>query len=159
MTENLNTTDNTWCCVTKRVRKEPKIKVNKEKNLTFENLSDIVVSCIAPYNSSIIACYIYGSRARETNRPDSDADILIFWKLVPDLYDLHDIRAAIENALGFSIDLVSCVRTGKNVHHYNMSDLAYFENVAMDARQIIGTVVPVTFLFERSYKLNNLRRE
>jgi predicted nucleotidyltransferase len=158
MTEYFNTNDTTWCCVAKKVRKEPKNKVITNNHMSFQELSEIIVKCLTPYNASIIACYIYGSRARGTNRTDSDADIVLFWKIVPDLYDLYDIRTTIENALGFTIDLVSCVRTAKNVHHYNLCDIAYFENVAIDARQIIGTTISIMNLFESSYKMIPLRR-
>jgi predicted nucleotidyltransferase len=158
MTEYFNTNDTTWCCVTKRARKEPKNKVITNNRMSFQELSEIVVRCLAPYNTSIIASYIYGSRARGTHRDDSDADIVLFWKIVPDLFDLYDIRTSIESALGFPIDLVSCVRTAKNVHHYNYSDLAYFENVTSDARQVTGNIISIMHMFESSYKMSSLRR-
>jgi predicted nucleotidyltransferase len=157
MTDLTDSIDTTWCCVNKKVRKELKINVVKE-NLSFQQLSEIIGSILIPHSPYIIASYIYGSRARETNRPDSDVDIITFWKIVPELHDLKNIRDSIQTILGVSIDLVSCVRTAKNVHHYNLCDIAYFENVTSDARQIMGNTQSIMNLFESSYKMNSLRR-
>lgn len=157
--DTINTVNTPWCCVTKKPRNESKSNSLKKPELSFFELSEIIVSCLIPYKKEIIASYIYGSRARETNHPDSDADIILFWKVIPDLNTLYEIRETIEKALGFKIDLVSFMRTAKNIHHYNLCDIAYFENVANDARQIMGISTAILFLFESSYKMSQLSRK
>ena len=76
-------------------------------NLSYSELEAIVYSKLEAYKKLIIGAFIYGSRARGTNRPDSDADIIVFWKHEHDQDFLKSIRASIEEALGFKIDFVS----------------------------------------------------
>jgi predicted nucleotidyltransferase len=69
------TTENEWTTV---VIKHKKIKFNKPNNKTFEEIKKLILDILLKYNPYSI--YIYGSRARKTNRPDSDIDLMVFWK-------------------------------------------------------------------------------
>ena len=126
-------------------------------NPTLDELMAIVTSKLELYRKEIIGAYIYGSRARQTNRPNSDADIIVFWKQAFDKDFLKSIRTAIEEDLGFKIDFVSCVFKGKWIEHNDHRDEAYFENVIIDAKSIIG-LEPIKWLVDQSIKLPKLSR-
>lgn len=126
-------------------------------NPTLDELMAIVTSKLVLYRKEIIGAYIYGSRARQTNRPNSDADIIVFWKHAFDEDFLKSIRTVIEEDLGFKIDFVSCVFKKKWIDHNDQRDEAYFENVIIDAKSIIGTD-SVKYLIDHSVKLPKLSR-
>ena len=146
--------------VTRRnVRHKSIAKVAKVEtfNPTLDELMIIVTSKLELYKKGIVGAYIYGSRARQKNRPNSDADIIIFWKHKYDQDFLKSIRASIEEELGFKIDFVSCVVQKKWVNHSDQRDEAYFENVIIDAKSIIGTE-SIKYLIEHCNKLPKLSR-
>jgi predicted nucleotidyltransferase len=126
-------------------------------NPTLDELMAVVASKLELYKKEIIGAYIYGSRARQTNRPNSDADIIVFWKHKYDNEFLKSIRLAIEDDLGFKIDFVSCVFKRKWINHTDLRDEAYFDNVIIDAKPIIGTE-SVKYLIDNSVKLPKLSR-
>jgi predicted nucleotidyltransferase len=126
-------------------------------NPTFVELAEIVSSVLEVYQRSIIGAFIYGSRARGTNRPNSDADIIVFWRHEYEQEFLKSIRTIIEEKLGFKIDFVACVVKNKWIKHCDYRDEAYFENVIIDAKSIMGTE-SITHLIEHSIKLPKLSR-
>ena len=126
-------------------------------NPTLAELMDIVSSKLEIYKKEIVGAYIYGSRARGTNRPNSDADIIVFWRHEYDQEFLKSVRASIEEKLGFNIDFVACVFKKKWNGHNDQRDEAYFENVIIDAKPIIG-IEPINYLIDHSIKLPKLSR-
>jgi predicted nucleotidyltransferase len=126
--------------------------------VSYEQLVEVLKTELYNCESNIVAGYIYGSRARGTNRIDSDADILIFWKKEMTIEDLQMIRNKIEAKLGFDIDFVSCVFSGKYVEYPDERDIAYFENIALDAKQFIGDTNSIKWLSECSKKCKKLKR-
>jgi len=144
--------------VTTRRNFRPKSYTKAETfNPSLNELMTIVTSKLEMYKKEIVGAYIYGSRARQTNRPNSDADIIVFWKHEYDQDFLKSIRTSIEEELGFKIDFVACVYKKKWVEHHDQRDEAYFDNVIIDAKSIIGTE-PVKYLIEHSIKLPKLTR-
>lgn len=150
--------DDGWTTVAPKTRNPPKPK-REVRNISLDELKQILNSKLAPYSKYIVAGYVYGSRARAKNRPDSDADIIIFWKSVPDVDFLKQLRAEIEEALGVETDFVSCWYTGEYNDHVDQRDEAYFGNVVGDAVQFIGEQISISALIERSQKLSKLNRK
>ena len=130
---------------------------SKTFNPSLTEVINIVTSKLEIYNNAIIGAFIYGSRARCTNRYNSDADIIIFWKYEYDHEFLKSVRTSIEEELGFKIDFVACVFKKKWVEHSNQCDQAYFENVIIDAKSIMG-IESIKYLIEHSKKLPKLSR-
>ena len=126
-------------------------------NPSLDELMVIVTSKLEMYKKKIVGAFIYGSRARQTNRPNSDADIIVFWKHEFDQDFLKSVRASIEDELGFKIDFVACVYKNKWIDHHDLRDEAYFGNVVIDAKQIMGNEL-IGFLIDHSIKLPKLPR-
>jgi predicted nucleotidyltransferase len=141
------------------VGKPYKKKIDKTNKivLSYYELVEIIYSKLIIHKNLIVGAFIYGSRARGTNRNDSDADIIIFWRKEYDVDFLKSIRDSIEDALGFHIDFVSCVFVKRWITHETDKDQAYFDNVILDAKLIIGSEV-ITYLIDQSYKLPKLLR-
>lgn len=77
--------------------------MTETKEYTFEELRRIVGTVAARHG--MIRVYLFGSRARGDNRPDSDYDFCI---LTPDDYSLFDVGgfyADLRDALGTEIDV------------------------------------------------------
>lgn len=143
---------------TRHSRQKTKVFVNVQPfNPSIAELIDIVTSKLEIYKMKIVGAYIYGSRARGTNRPNSDADIIVFWRHEYDQDFLKSVRASIEEDLGFKIDFVACVFKNKWIDHNDQRDEAYFENVIIDAKSIIGTE-SINYLIDHSIKLPQLSR-
>ena len=51
--------------------------------------------------------YLFGSRARGDNRPDSDYDFLVDCPRIKTLFKLGGLYSALEEAIGTKIDLVT----------------------------------------------------
>jgi len=141
----------------KMVRQKTNTKTNTKTcyNLSYPELEAIVKLNLLAYKKEIVGAYIYGSRARGTNRPNSDADIIVFWRHEYDQEFLKSIKTSIEEALGFKIDFVACVVKKNWVEHPDLRDEAYFENVIIDAKSIIGTE-SIRHLIDHSMKLPKL---
>ncbi len=149
--------DEGWEPVTRREKKAPVAKP-PPPNISYDELIRILREKLRPYETHIVGGYVYGSRARGNNKPTSDADIIIFWKKVPGIEELKEIRAEIEQALGIETDFISCRVTNKFVDHGDLRDQAYFDNVAVDARQFMGQTYNITTLIEYSVKNDKLGR-
>jgi predicted nucleotidyltransferase len=141
---------------TKNIRKTRQPKA-EPIHIELEELCDTLREILSPYTNLIVASFLYGSRARKTNRPDSDADLLIFWKQQLNLKDLCLIRSEIEEALGIQTDFVSCIVRKKCISHLDSRDDAYFGNVMVDAIQFMG-IERLDDLIFNSVKLPKLRR-
>lgn len=156
----MENSDSEFITVTRRrLQKTENIKSNtipkQPQSLSFSELANIVYSNLKKYESSICGAFIYGSRARGTNRSDSDADIIVFWRYEYHIDFLKSIKYSIEKALGFKIDFVACIYMNKWVDHVDDRDLAYFDNVIIDAKPIIKSE-SITYLIDQSIKLLKL---
>lgn len=158
-TQNISFSDaDNWETV-RRKTKSPKSAKTKVQlpHIPFDELCRTLREVLSKYSDLIVAGFVYGSRARETNRPNSDADLLIFWKNPIHLDDLKMIRAEVESALGIETDFVSCIRTKKYIAKPDQRDDAYFGNVMLDARRFMGTEY-LEDLVPYSVKLKKLGR-
>ena len=71
---------------------------------TFEELCDIVGPIAAEYG--ILSIYLFGSRARGDNRPDSDYDFCVKPPKGMGLFKMGGFYGKLEDALGTGIDIV-----------------------------------------------------
>lgn len=55
----------------------------------------------------VVSAYVFGSVARGEARPDSDLDLLVRYRRGISLFDVIDLRAALEAQTGRSVDLVA----------------------------------------------------
>lgn len=53
------------------------------------------------------ALRLFGSRLRQTERPDSDLDLLVEFDRTPDLFAFAALRDELSAALGLRVDLVT----------------------------------------------------
>jgi predicted nucleotidyltransferase len=146
-----------WTTVAPRPRRTA-VQRQPPPNIPYDELIRILREKLARYGGDIEAGYVYGSRARGNNKPTSDADVIIFWRRMPDVETLKEIRAEIEAALGIEIDFVSCYYTRGFIEHVDQRDEAYFGNVIGDARQFMGQSINIANLIEYSKKMPKLRR-
>lgn len=126
-----------WICVKRKNKNKNYKNETHFINIEFTTLCQNLRTILSKYNTFIEAGFIYGSRARETNRPNSDVDIIMFWKRNCNL-DFMEIRKEIETKLGITTDFVSCILEKKTVRYDDIRDIAYFENIMIEARIFIG---------------------
>ena len=101
-------------------------------NKKLEELIKLILDVLIKYNPYGI--YIYGSRARKTNRSDSDIDLMIFWKkTLPDIQYLKNIKNELFNSIRINIDMVNMYITNKSNKVYDERDKCYYNNVINDA--------------------------
>ena len=127
-------TDEGWNIV---LPKEKKIKHTVKKHvssLSFDEASQIIVKCLLKYTPEAI--FMYGSRARGTNRPDSDVDIMVFWKasVIPNYDALCEIKQDLMKNLGLNIDFVVMKLNTKFVEVHDLRTICYYDNVKVDAK-------------------------
>lgn len=69
---------------------------------------EVVIKILSPYLQKMNASlYVFGSRAKDKARPDSDLDLLFDSHQSLSFEDLSDIREAFENSdLTYKVDLV-----------------------------------------------------
>jgi predicted nucleotidyltransferase len=138
---------------------QPKVKISNRrvfKKLSLEELKIKVLEVLTKYNP--YAVYLYGSRARQKNRPDSDADIMVFWK--KNCYsteDLIEIKDELVTHLGIDVDFVNLIFINKFVNNLESIDSCYFDNVLCDAINIFQVEKnDLVYLIENSKKLPKL---
>ena len=78
--------------------------MSKVKEYTFEELRRIVEPIAESYGMKQV--YLFGSRARGDNRPDSDYDFCVVTSDDCSLFELGGFFAELRDALGVEIDLV-----------------------------------------------------
>ncbi len=149
-----NNTDDDWTTViiNKRSKTCNKVIVNK----TFDEIKIIILDVLLKYKP--FAIYIYGSRARKTNRPDSDIDLMVFWKKIPPEYDfLKNIKEELINSLQLNVDFVNMYIINKNNKVYDDRDKCYYDNVIIDGICIYETTRNnISDLIEISVKLEKI---
>lgn len=78
--------------------------MDEVREYTFEELCQIVGAIAAEYG--ILKVYLFGSRARGDNRPDSDYDFCIVAPEGMGLFKMGGFYGKLEEALGTEIDIV-----------------------------------------------------
>lgn len=78
--------------------------MEEAKEHTFEELCQIVGAIAAEYG--ILRVYLFGSRARGDNRPDSDYDFCVKTPKGMGLFKMGGFYGKLEEALGTGIDIV-----------------------------------------------------
>jgi predicted nucleotidyltransferase len=58
-------------------------------------------------NQPVLRAYLFGSKARGENRPDSDIDILVELDERVDIFQFADMKIQLESLLEQEVDLVS----------------------------------------------------
>jgi predicted nucleotidyltransferase len=131
-------------------------KNNKAYNKTFEEIKQIILDVLLKYNPYGI--YIYGSRARKTNRYDSDIDLMVFWKkIIPDDDNLKNIKDELFGNIKLSIDMINMFITNKINKVYNENDKCYYNNVINDAICIYETKSNnISDMIDMSIKLDQI---
>jgi len=118
----------------KKINIEKSNKVNI--NYTYNDLISKINSIIQKQSFNVIAVYLYGSRARQTNRKDSDIDIIIFFKTLYSNEEFKFLQEILEKELTLPVDLVCCIFKNKWIEHLDYRDKCYFEQVLLDAKII-----------------------
>ncbi len=75
------------------------------KDLTFEELCEVIRPIAEEYG--MIRVYLFGSRARGDNRPDSDYDICVLVPPGMGLFKMGGFYGRLEEALGEGIDVIT----------------------------------------------------
>jgi predicted nucleotidyltransferase len=108
---------------------------NIDKIKSFEDISQIVSNILINHKPEYI--YIYGSRARNNNRTNSDVDIMVFWKYPVPNYDiLCEIKKQLINELNLNVDFVVMQLTNKIIKVNDEGTLCYYDNISNDAKCI-----------------------
>ena len=134
------------------------VKTNKSKNKTekkileFNELVKILNNEFKIF-VKIVAGYIYGSRARKTNRIDSDVDIIIFMKAIPTDEYLQEFKCKLEKTLSLKVDLVICYLQNKWIEYTDLRDQCFFDNIIPEAQQFIGQKENIRDLIIKSIKM------
>ena len=147
--------EDSWTVVTSKSQKMKKQQV-QPIDISLDNLISKIQSALGYFTQDIVACFVYGSRARQTNSPTSDVDLLVFFKHELNIDDFRDIKSHLVHELGLAVDFVVCVHTKKWVEHRDERDLCYFEQLKPDAIQVMGTE-PLSYLIETSRKLGKVK--
>ena len=119
---------------TSKQQVKPQVKPQVKLNLTFDDLKTIIVDVLKEYNP--YAIYIYGSRARKTNKLDSDVDIMVIWRIIK--YDLEEIFYMLREKLGIDVDFVNLLYTKNKSKIINNTDIEYYKNVIQDGINIFN---------------------
>jgi hypothetical protein len=132
-------------------------KSNKKKSIkniiSLDEIKIIVISVLTQYNAKYI--YIYGSRARGTNRIDSDVDIMCFMSYpLPSSEQLFDIKTELIQSLKLNVDFICMQLTNKYVDISDERTKCYYENVLEDAIRIYPSDIQITLheLIDKSIK-------
>jgi predicted nucleotidyltransferase len=147
--------ENEWVLIEKKQRKK-KSQQNKTNNLDLNNLIQIILYVLTKYDP--YAIYIYGSRARGTNRIDSDVDILVFWKRSnKNINKLINIKEELILNLKIDVDFINMILINKFVTEYNEHNKCFYENILNDGICIFEQENnDLSDLFEKSIKLNRI---
>ncbi len=115
-----------------QTNREPKPSIDNDK--LIEQIKVVLVK-YAP-----LAIFMYGSRARNTPRPNSDVDLMIFWKsITPSIEELREIKAELVDAIKINVDFVAMCFTQKIVNVTDLRTICYYENVQIDAKCIYSS--------------------
>jgi predicted nucleotidyltransferase len=77
--------------------------------VTLDAISSAVAR-VAAQDPRILAVYLYGSRSRGEERPDSDVDLGILYGDPADVFDVIDLEIALRDQLGLPVQAVDVGR-------------------------------------------------
>lgn len=86
---------------------------------------ETICRALEPFSAGIVCAYLFGSLARGEAGPDSDVDIAVLYRNEPQpsLNGLGlDVAAAIESAVGRSVDIVVLNRAAPDLVHRILRD-------------------------------------
>ena len=148
--ESIIDTNDDW----QEVNTSKKYNKNKKekKILGFDDLIKILYDEFKIFDK-IVAGYLYGSRARKTNKVNSDVDIIIFMKIILEDDILKEFKEKLELKLNLKVDLVVCHFKNKWIDHTDLRDQCYFDNIIPDAYQFTGKHEDIKYLISTSIKL------
>jgi len=140
------------------IKSKSKQKKDNIKNIkTFDEIKKIVLDILCKYK--ILYIYIYGSRARGTNKIDSDVDIMCFIKYpIPNIEKLSEIKKKLIQTLNLNVDLVLMQLTNKQIKIIDERTKCYYDNVLIDAKCIypLNNNVELHDLIDKSNKLEKI---
>lgn len=91
--------------------------------MTNDIIKEKVLSIVEEYPVKRIV--LFGSRAEETNRENSDVDLIMEFSVPISLFVLSDIKIQLEEILGISVDLIHApirdgdlIEVGKEIELY-----------------------------------------
>ena len=129
--------DTSWSIISHKKSKSHNKSKSHIKSLTPKSIYDIIkIITNTLYNIKLFPEYIflYGSRARKTNRDNSDVDLIVFWKYpVPTIEQLLYVKETLINNLELGVDFVNMHITNKNILVYDERTICYYNNVIQDA--------------------------
>jgi predicted nucleotidyltransferase len=142
----------------KDINPKSKSRKSKEKKININiNIEDKIINILKKYE--ILYIFLYGSRARGTNRVDSDVDIMCFMKYpIPSNEKLQEIKDELIHNLGLGVDFVVMMLTKKYIHDIDERTKCYYENVMLDAKQIypIENKINLCDLIDKSIKVGKI---
>lgn len=121
--------------------------------ISLDEIKRIIINVLTQYNAKYI--YIYGSRARGTNKIDSDVDIMCFMSYpIPSIEQLYGIKTELIQSLKLNVDFVCMQLTNKYVDVTDERTKCYYENVLEDAIRIYPSDIQITLheLIDKSIK-------
>jgi predicted nucleotidyltransferase len=149
--------DNDWTQVVSKTTKKSETKTYAiPQDTPLESLMESISKSLAYLKRDIVGCFIYGSRARKTNKPTSDVDLIVFFKQQYNYDDLKEIKSQLVSDIGFSVDFVACVWKKKWIEKTDDRDICYFEQIKPDAIRIIGSH-DLSYLIDTSQKLGKVK--
>ena len=101
-----------------------------KKELVIQQIFEI----INPYNP--YAVYLYGSTAREKNNENSDVDIFVIWKKIPNNIIINEIHNKLYRAFNRKVDFVNYQYNGRSIK-IDYTSKCFIQNVISDAVSII----------------------
>ena len=126
--------DSNWTIVSHKKLKSKKKITNPKSNYDIIDIIDIIINTIREDKLNPEYIFLYGSRARKTNRINSDVDLIVFWKYpIPTIKQILYLKELLINNLGLNIDFVNMYITNKNIIVHNEKTICYYDNVTNDA--------------------------
>ncbi len=86
---------------------EPTVRISPPD--TARSFASALQAVLAETPSSVVAAWLFGSRARGDERPDSDVDLALLFREPPEPrlgYEAHELEGRIEDALGLPAQVV-----------------------------------------------------
>ena len=124
----------------KQKKQNKQIKEFNKDLIKLNDLSyliDIVKNIISKYNPKY--AYIFGSRARKTNKIDSDLDLILCYQNKPtiDINEYTQIKNQLISTLNIHVDLIILYIANKSKKHSEL-DLCFYDNISVESINVIG---------------------
>jgi len=153
----MSSTDDEWTIISSKKKTQKIIKNISSMNISSINIEEILIKILKKYD--VLYIFLYGSRARGTNRIDSDIDIMCFMKYpVPSIENLQLIKDELISNLNLNVDFVVMMLTSKHIININERIKCYYENVMLDAKCIYpqDNKINLCDLIDKSIKVSKI---